>query len=174
MSPNIWGPRRPPSLILQDARFEAGAGEGALDEAVIASGGFDGDEAVAEVVIGEGLADLGDGSVEVDAVVGDGGGRDEDGAIEVGEEELGACLGAVEAEDAEAFGTQLLAARMKDVTRLADAVGGGVSARSPSGLRSGHEKNLPKRVWFVPFSQLTRNTGLFWDKTHIPGGIVDY
>ena len=89
---------------MKDARLEAGGGEGALDEAVIAAGAFDGDEAVAELMVGEGLADVGDGGVEVGSVVGDGGGRDEDAAVEVGEEELGAGLGAVEAEDAEVFG----------------------------------------------------------------------
>ena len=36
---------------VDDAGLEAGGGEGALDEAVIAAGAFDGDEAVAEVVL---------------------------------------------------------------------------------------------------------------------------
>ena len=49
---------------MEDAGLEAGGGEGALHEAVIAAGAFDGDEAVAELVRGEGLADLGDGGVE--------------------------------------------------------------------------------------------------------------
>ena len=35
---------------MDDAGLEAGGGEGALDDAVIAAGAFDGDEAVAEVV----------------------------------------------------------------------------------------------------------------------------
>ena len=39
---------------MEDARLEAGGGEGALDEAVIAAGAFDGDEAIAELVLGEG------------------------------------------------------------------------------------------------------------------------
>ena len=108
---------------MKDARLEAGGGEGALDEAVIAAGAFDGDEAVAELMVGEGLADVGDGGVEVGSVVGDGGGRDEDAAVEVGEEELGAGLGAVEAEDAEVFGSDLLDAGMKHPTGLADAGG---------------------------------------------------
>ncbi len=107
---------------MEDARLEAGGGEGALDEAVIAAGAFDGDEAVAELVLGEGVADLGDGGVEVGTVVGDGGGWDEDAAVEVGEEELGAGLGTVEADDAEVFGTDLLDAWMEHAARLADAV----------------------------------------------------
>ena len=108
---------------MEDARLEAGGGEGALDEAVIAAGAFDGDEAVAELVVGEGVADLGDGGVEVGTVVGDGGGWDEDAAVEVGEEELGAGLGTVEADDAEVFGSDLLDAWMQHAAGLADGSG---------------------------------------------------
>jgi hypothetical protein len=77
---------------VQDARLEAGGGEGALNEAVIAAGAFDGDKAIVECMSSKCLPDLGDGVVEVGSVVGDRGGRDEDAAVEVGEEELGACL----------------------------------------------------------------------------------
>ena len=42
---------------VEDAGLEAGGGEGALDNAVIAAGAFDGDEAVVELVAAEGLAD---------------------------------------------------------------------------------------------------------------------
>ena len=105
---------------VEDAGLEAGGGEGALHEAVIAAGAFDGDEAVVELVRVEGLADLCDGGIEVGAVVCDGGGRDEDAAVEVGEEELGACLGTVEADDAEVFGPDLLDAGMEDTFGLGD------------------------------------------------------
>src|SRR5207244_2150459 len=50
---------------MKDTRLEAGGGEGALDEAVIASGAFDGDEAIAELVSRKGRADVSDGGVEV-------------------------------------------------------------------------------------------------------------
>src|SRR5207249_8140494 len=50
---------------VQDACLEAGRGEAALDDAVIATGAFDGDEAILELVLGEGAPDLGDGGVEV-------------------------------------------------------------------------------------------------------------
>ena len=53
--------------------------------------------------------------------MGDGGGRDEDAAVEVGEQQLGACLGAVEADDAEVFGSDLLDARVEHAAGLADA-----------------------------------------------------
>jgi hypothetical protein len=69
------------------------------------------------------LADLNDGGVEVGSVVSDGGGRDEDTAVEVGEKQLGAGLGAVEAEDAEVFGSDELNAWMEYATRFADAGG---------------------------------------------------
>jgi hypothetical protein len=109
---------------MKDSRLETGGGEGALHEAVIAAGAFDGDEAVAELVVGEGLADVGDGGVEVVAIVSDDGGRDEDAAIEVGKKQLGARLGAVEAEDAKVFGSDVLDARMKYAAGFADAGGG--------------------------------------------------
>ena len=50
--------------------------------------------------------------------MGDGGGRDEDVAVEVGEHPLGAGLGTVEADDAEVLGSDLLDARVKDAGRL--------------------------------------------------------
>ena len=105
---------------MEDARLEAGRSEGALHDTVIAAGAFDGDEAVAELVRVEGLPDLSDGGFEVGTVVGDGSRRDEDAAVEIGAKELGACLGAVEADEAEVFGADLLDARMEDAARLAE------------------------------------------------------
>ncbi len=97
---------------MEDACLEAGGGEGALHEAVIAAGAFDGDEAIAQLVLVEGGADLGEGGVQFGPVVGDGRGREEHAAIEIGEQELGAFLGAVETDDAEVLGTDLLDARV--------------------------------------------------------------
>src|SRR5262249_52962254 len=71
---------------VEDAGLEAGGGEAALDDAMIASGAFDGDQAIAELVLGEGVPNLGDGSVEFETVVGDVGRRDEDAAVEVGQQ----------------------------------------------------------------------------------------
>src|SRR6185312_8035627 len=85
---------------MEDACLEAGGGEGSLDESVIASGAFDGDEAIVELVLVEGVPDLGYGVIEFGPVVCNRSGWDENTAIEVGEKELGAELGAVEAEDA--------------------------------------------------------------------------
>jgi hypothetical protein len=56
---------------VNDACLEAGSGEGALDKTVVASGTFDGGDAVEELVVGEGLADAGDGLVEGGSIVRD-------------------------------------------------------------------------------------------------------
>jgi hypothetical protein len=107
---------------VEDARLEAGGGEGALDEAMIAAGAFDGDEAVEDVVFGEGLTHLDDGGVKCGTRVFDGGGRNQDAAVEISEQQLGANLGTVETDDAEVFGSDLLDAGMKQTARLGDAV----------------------------------------------------
>jgi hypothetical protein len=52
------------------AGLEAGGGKGALDNAVIASGAFDGHEAIVELVVGEGLANARNGGVEGGSVMG--------------------------------------------------------------------------------------------------------
>jgi len=44
---------------VQDARLETGGGESALDDAVLAAGAFDSDEAIAELVGGKKLAESG-------------------------------------------------------------------------------------------------------------------
>ena len=52
---------------------------------MIAAGAFDGDEAVEDVVFGEGLTHLSDGGLQGGARVFDGGGRNQDAAVEIGE-----------------------------------------------------------------------------------------
>jgi hypothetical protein len=69
---------------VEDAGLEAGGGERALHEAMITASAFDGDETIGELVIGEGLANLSNGCLEVGPVVCDDGGRDQEAAIEVG------------------------------------------------------------------------------------------
>jgi hypothetical protein len=101
---------------MEDACLEAGGGEGALDETMVTTGAFDGDDAIEELVLGEGLACDGDGVVECGLVVRDRRGRDEDTSVEVGEEEFGVPFAAVKAEDAEVLGSDLLDARVDDAT----------------------------------------------------------
>jgi hypothetical protein len=155
---------------MENACLEAGGGEGALHQAVIASGAFDGDEAIAELMLGEGMSDLGHGVVEFGSVVGDRGGRDEDAAIEIGEEELGAEFGTVEADDAEVFGSDVLDARMEQSAGFGDRVVKTVCARAFAGTEGGHESCLREpRMGIIPFSQLALGRGSFNTKTHIPG-----
>jgi hypothetical protein len=59
------------------------------------------------------VADLDHGIVEFGSVVCDGGGWDENAAVEVSEEELGSELGTVKANDAEVFGSDVLDAGME-------------------------------------------------------------
>ena len=71
---------------------------------MIAPGAFDGDHAIADLVLCEGQPDLSNGGVKVGSVVLDRSRRDEVATVEVGEQELGADLVAVEADDAKMFG----------------------------------------------------------------------
>jgi len=104
---------------MKDAGLETGGGKGALHDPVVAAGAFDGSQAVTELVLLEGLSDLSDGSVEGGSRMSDHRGRNEQTAVEVGEEELGTDLVAVKADDAEVFGTDLLNAGMEHPTGLA-------------------------------------------------------
>src|SRR5262245_57817849 len=135
---------------VQDACLETGSGAGALDAAVVAAGACDGDETIAEVVGGKGPADLCDRVVEGGAVVGDDGGREEDAAVEVGEEELGASLGAVEADDAEVFRADLLDAWVEDAAWLADGVDPSSGSRAAVGAGSGHESSVQQGMGLIP------------------------
>jgi hypothetical protein len=129
---------------VKDACLETCGGESALHQAVIAAGAFDGDEAIAELVGGKGGADLGNGGVEVGAVVGHDGGREQDGAVEVGEEELGAVLVTIAADDAEVLGADLLDAWVKDATRLAQRGRGRAAGRAFAGTSARHGTSLQK------------------------------
>jgi hypothetical protein len=90
---------------------------------MIASGAFNGDEAIAELVMIEGEADLGYGAVKVGAIVSHPGRWDEDPPIEIGQEEFGADLGRVKADDAKMFWSDLLDAGMKQAARLTNRGG---------------------------------------------------
>jgi hypothetical protein len=97
----------------------AGGGEGTLHNAVRAARAFDGDQAITELVLREGVANLRDRRVQGESRRSDNGGGKEDTAVAVGEEKLGACLGTVEAEDAEVFWADLLDAGVEHTARLA-------------------------------------------------------
>ena len=82
-----------------------------------------GDDAIAHIVLSHRLADGFDGGVEVVAIMVQGGGLDENGAIEVGEEIAGARLGAIDGEDAEVFGADRLYAIGDNAVGLLQAKG---------------------------------------------------
>src|SRR5260370_587536 len=112
--------------------------------AVITAGAFDSDQAIAKLVLREGVPDLSDAGIEVGSRVSDHRGRNDESAVEVGEEKLGACLGAVEADDAEVFGSDLLDAGMEHAAGLTQGGGRSAARRTTAVTRSGHETNLQK------------------------------
>src|SRR5581483_5412562 len=92
----------------------------------------------------EGVTDLSDGGVQGGSRMRDHGGGKEHATIEVGEEQLGACLGTVEAENAKVFRTDLLDARMEHAARLAHRHGNTAPRRTTTGAGSSHETSLQK------------------------------
>ena len=92
---------------MDEAGVEAGLTKRQLDGAMIVAGAFDGDDDILEVVLAHGLTDAVDDGLEVAARVRHGGGFEEGAAVEVGEEVARACLGTVEGDDAEVFGSDL-------------------------------------------------------------------
>jgi hypothetical protein len=132
---------------VDDAGVEAGDGEGALHRAMIAAGLLDGDDQVAEVVLGDGAAEVVDGGVESRAGVLDGGEGDEDAAVEVGEQPGGAGLGAVDGDDTEVLRADGLDARGEQAVGLAEVlatVGTAAAAGSRAGLHGWVLRERPR------------------------------
>src|SRR5262249_21208558 len=115
-----------------------------LDDAVIAAGAFDGDEAVAEVVVGDGLTEACHGGVEGGAVVLDFGRRHQNVPKEIAKHPLGTGLGTVNADDTEVLRPHLMHARMDDPARLVHDVGA-TSPTSLTGTCRRHGTCLQKR-----------------------------
>ncbi len=115
---------------MKDAGLETRCRKGALHEAVIAARAFDGDDTIAKLVLLERLADLGDGGLERRSGMIDHRRRDQQTAIEVAEQKLGACFAAVKADDAEVLGPNLLDARMQDAARFTDRSGNAPTRRT--------------------------------------------
>jgi hypothetical protein len=127
----------PRGLGMDDAGLEPGRDGGAVDGGVIVAGALDGDDEVAEVVVGPGPADAGREVVEPPAGLLDDGGSDEDVALEIGEHPFGAGLGAIDGDDAEVLGPDLLDPGMDGTRGLGDRDGAPATARGPAG-RDGH------------------------------------
>ena len=101
----------------------------ALDGAMIVAGHFDGDDAIAQLVLSAGLANAFDGRAKIIAVVLERGGRKKDLAIEVGEEIAGPRLGAIEGEDAEVLWADRLHAIGDDAIGLLEQKRLGIGTR---------------------------------------------
>ena len=100
----------------------------------------------------------------------DGGGRDEDVAVEVGEHQLGARLGTVDADDAEVLGTDVLDAWVEHAARLGDGrarhgVDGRLRVREVA-MRPASSKRDRAHLILAAGSS---GKGISFIKTHIPG-----
>src|SRR5262245_3023993 len=104
---------------------------GALHGAMVLAGAFDGDDEVAEVVLGQGLAEAVESGLQSAVSVADLGRLEQWLAVEVGEHVLGATLAAVETEDAEVLGSHRLHARLELPPRLVQQVTLGCPRRLP-------------------------------------------
>jgi hypothetical protein len=123
------------------ADVEAGISERPLDRLVVSAGAFHGDDEVVEAVVGDGSAEPLDGGPEAVSGVGHLDGFDQDVAEEIGEHPLGPGLGAVDADDAEVLGSDLLDAGVQDACGLVDLVRS-LPAASPSWDVNSHGVDL--------------------------------
>jgi hypothetical protein len=94
------------------------AGKGIPGDVVVAAGPLDRDQHVAQVVRPARFLELGHGGLKFDAVVGHRGGWHEDIAVKITEHPLKAGLGAIDPDNAEMFGADLLDPRMNEAARL--------------------------------------------------------
>jgi len=126
---------------MHQPRLEAGLAEGALHGAVVLAGALDEDDQVAQVMLLHGLTEAVDGGLEVAAGVGQRGRRAQHLAVEVGEQPLGAGLGAVDGDDAEVLRPDLLHAGDQLAVGL-QQLEGLAGLRRPRGRGTRHGKLL--------------------------------
>src|SRR5262249_8524562 len=93
---------------VDDARVEAGGGEGALGEPVVAAGALDDDQEIVEAVVVRGLTEVLNGGGAVGAVVGEALGRHEELAEAVGKYPFRIVFVAIKAGKAEVRGSDPL------------------------------------------------------------------
>lgn len=103
---------------MNDAGFEAGGSEGALNRAMVTAGAFDRDQQIFQLMVADSLAELVERGFERRPVVGEESRPHQDVAIEIGEHPFGASLGAIDRDDAKVLGTNFLNARMKSTAGL--------------------------------------------------------
>jgi hypothetical protein len=97
--------------------------EGTLDRSVVASGALDNDDHVLDVAPVHGIANGPLSALEIGLVVLDGGGFEHDAAVEIGEHDLGAGLGTIDAQGGEMFGPHRLDTGMNHAPRLVKGMG---------------------------------------------------
>jgi len=105
---------------MNDAGLKASTSERSQDWQVIATGALDDDDQIFQVVASNGLAENSYGFVESGPIVFDDRGSDEGAAVEVGHHPLRASLGAVNGDDTEVLGTDLLNPWRKDTGWFAE------------------------------------------------------
>jgi len=92
-----------PEQMAEIPGLEAGGGKGPLWRVVVAAGAFDGHDQVLDAAAVQDLAELGEGGGELNLVMLDERGWDQDVAVEIGEHVFGAGLGTVDGNDPEMF-----------------------------------------------------------------------
>src|SRR5262249_56275250 len=105
----------------------------------------EGAEEAAEVVLGDGPPEGGDGGAESRAGALDGGQREEGAAVGVGDPAGGAGLGRVDGDDAEVLGPDGLGARGREAVGLAEVLTP-VGAAAPSSRAGLHGWDLRMRL----------------------------
>ena len=88
--------------------IETSGGKSILHGVMVTPSSFDSDDHIEQAMSLSDGAYLGDGCIKLQAIVGNPGGRDKDVTIEIGKQELGACLGGIDADDAEVFRADFL------------------------------------------------------------------
>ena len=127
---------------VDDPGVEAGVPEGLPDDLVVASGSFDGDNQVEDLVRVAGLSNAVDSHFERGLVVLDFGWRNEDISIKVSEHPFGASLGAVDGEDSEVLWSEFLDSGMDRAVGLVNLVG---ASSWTAGCFGRHDKQ-PRRT----------------------------
>src|SRR5262249_48057070 len=97
--------------------------EEALHRPVVLAGAFDSDEEIAELMLVTSLLELLVDGAQGAVVVGEFGGWNQHGTEEIGKQELGACFGAIDTDDAEVLGPHRLDATAKLAARLVEQEG---------------------------------------------------
>ena len=144
---------------MDDTGLEASGGGGTLERPVIVASALDGNDEIAEVMVGPSLADLDQEVIESPSGVLDSCRWNEDVSIEISEHPLGTRLGTIDGDDAEVLGADLLYPGMDGSRGLGDRDGAPGPAHRSAGC-NGHtdtsgvgEKRHPETRSIVRMAQ---------------------